>query len=51
MNDVTLTTFDNVGKDYSLGAELMLDYGSVSILEYQLDGDYLQLSNRGNHPG
>ena len=23
-NDVTLTTFDNVGEDYSLGAELML---------------------------
>ncbi|HEY6435838.1 MAG TPA: outer membrane beta-barrel family protein, partial [Ignavibacteriaceae bacterium] len=49
-NDVTLTTFSNVGEDYSLGAELMLIFDPLSfwninfmgnIYNYRIEGSIL----------
>jgi outer membrane cobalamin receptor len=37
--NVTLTTFDNVGKDYSLGTELMFNFGLDKIWEVNLMGN------------
>ncbi|MEJ2103627.1 MAG: outer membrane beta-barrel family protein [Ignavibacteriaceae bacterium] len=37
--NVTLTTFENVGKDYSLGAELMLNFNPVEAWNVNLMGN------------
>ena len=37
--NVTLTTFENVGKDYSLGAEVMINYNPVEAWNVNLMGN------------
>ena len=36
--NVTLTTFSNVGEDYSLGGEVMLIFDPIEFLECKSDG-------------
>ncbi len=38
-DNVTLTTFENVGKDYSLGAELMLNFDLFKLWNVNLTGN------------
>jgi len=38
-NDVTLTTFDNVGEDYSIGAELMLIFDPLNFWNINFTGN------------
>jgi outer membrane receptor protein involved in Fe transport len=46
-NDVTLTTFDNVGNDYSFGAELMLIFDPFSFWNLNFTGNIFNYKIEG----
>ena len=49
--NVTLMTFDNVGRDHSLGSEVQLDFQPWKLLETSLTGNFYDYRIEGDYDG